>query len=106
MVIFKDREFEAVRTNEYGENEYLWEGEWFTEPHLCDLDLFPVDYTRSVRLVNGDAENPDFDTPYFDDSHGYYEDAYDQESDLWDAMTDGMYGDMPDGFDGDYDFLG
>lgn len=24
----------------------------------------------------------------------------------WDAMTDGMYGDMPDGFDGDYDFLG
>lgn len=26
--------------------------------------------------------------------------------DSWDAMTDGMYGDMPDGFDGDYDFLG
>ena len=26
--------------------------------------------------------------------------------DSWDAMTDGMYGDMPDGFDGDFDFLG
>lgn len=26
--------------------------------------------------------------------------------DTWDAMTDGMYGDMPDGFDGDYDFMG
>lgn len=26
--------------------------------------------------------------------------------DSWDAMTDGMYGDMPDGFDGDYSFLG
>lgn len=28
------------------------------------------------------------------------------ERDVWDAMTDGMYGDMPDGFDGDYSFLG
>ena len=27
-------------------------------------------------------------------------------ADTWDAMTDGMYGDMPDGFDGDFDFLG
>ncbi len=26
--------------------------------------------------------------------------------DSWDAMTDGMYGDMTEGFDGDYDFLG
>lgn len=26
--------------------------------------------------------------------------------DTWDAMTDGMYGDMPDGFDGDYGFMG
>ena len=33
-------------------------------------------------------------------------DDYDYERDTWDAMTDGQYGDMPDGFDGDYDFLG
>ncbi len=26
--------------------------------------------------------------------------------DTWDAMTDGMYGDMPEGFAGDFDFLG
>ncbi len=26
--------------------------------------------------------------------------------DTWKAMTDGMCGDMPDGFDGDFDFLG
>ena len=26
--------------------------------------------------------------------------------DNWDAMTDGQYGDMPDGFDGDYEFMG
>ena len=28
------------------------------------------------------------------------------EADSWDAMTDGQYGDMPEGFDGDYGFLG
>lgn len=35
-----------------------------------------------------------------------YYDEPDYARDTWDAMTDGMYGDMPDGFDGDYDFLG
>ena len=34
----------------------------------------------------------------------YLEDDY--KRDTWDAMTDGMYGDMPDDFDGDYSFLG
>ena len=33
-------------------------------------------------------------------------DDYDYMADTWDAMTDGMYGDMPDGFDGDFDFMG
>lgn len=37
--------------------------------------------------------------------YGYYDEP-DYAQDTWDAMTDGMYGDMPDGFDGDYDFLG
>ena len=31
---------------------------------------------------------------------------YGWRQDTWDAMTDGMYGDMPDGFDGDFDYLG
>lgn len=35
-----------------------------------------------------------------------YEDDFDYKRETWDAMTDGMYGDMPDDFDGDYDFLG
>ena len=31
----------------------------------------------------------------------------DYERDIWDAMTDGQYGDYPkDGFDGDYESLG
>lgn len=38
-------------------------------------------------------------------NYDYYDEP-DYMRDSWDAMTDGMYGDMPDGFDGDYDFLG
>lgn len=41
---------------------------------------------------------------YNDDYDGY--DDHDYMSDTWDAMTDGMYGDMPDGFDGYFSFLG
>lgn len=38
----------------------------------------------------------------------YYDNNNDNDylSDSWDAMTEGNYGDMPDGFDGDFDFLG
>ena len=35
-----------------------------------------------------------------------YYDSDDPMRDTWDAMTDGMYGDMPEGFDGDFDWLG
>lgn len=38
--------------------------------------------------------------------NSYHEDNYDYEKDAWFAMTDGQYGDMPDDFDGDYDFTG
>lgn len=41
-----------------------------------------------------------------EDTNDSYDDDHDYMRDTWDAMTDGMYGDMPDGFDGDYDFLG
>ena len=37
-------------------------------------------------------------------SHG--DNDIDYAAETWDAMTDGMYGDMPDGFDDDYSFLG
>ena len=43
-------------------------------------------------------DEPDYD-------NGDYGD-HDYARDTWDAMTDGMYGDMPDGFEGDYSFLG
>lgn len=41
----------------------------------------------------------------YDRDYDYYDEP-DYARDTWDAMTDGMYGNMPDGFDGDYDFLG
>lgn len=45
-----------------------------------------------------------------DDDDDYYDDGgdddWDYERETWDAMTDGMYGDMPEGFDGDYSFMG
>lgn len=41
----------------------------------------------------------------YDHDYDYYDEP-DYARDTWDAMTDGMYGDMPDGFDGDYNFLG
>lgn len=41
---------------------------------------------------------------YYDYDDGY--DDHDYMRDTWDAMTDGMYGDMPDDFDGDFSFLG
>lgn len=45
-----------------------------------------------------------FNDMELEESYSY--DDNDFMRDSWDAMTDGMYGDMPDGFDGDYDFLG
>lgn len=44
--------------------------------------------------------NRELNDPYLED------DNTDYMRDTWDAMTDGMYGDMPEGFDGDFDFLG
>ena len=55
-------------------------------------------YTDGQHLIK-----PNDDDDYND---GGYRDDSDYMRDSWDAMTDGMYGDMPDGFDGDYDFLG
>ena len=53
----------------------------------------------SIRYYD---EDNDYD--YNDYSMGYSSRELDEMT--WDAMTDGMYGDMPEGFDGDFDFLG
>lgn len=63
--------------------------------------------------VRFDRLNPDLKNEMEDEEDRFrsynYSDDYDSDDymrDSWYAMTDGMYGDMPDGFDGDYDFLG
>ena len=45
---------------------------------------------------------------YYSDDYweDYNSDYYETMRECWDAMTDGQYGDMPEGFDGDFDFLG
>jgi hypothetical protein len=40
-----------------------------------------------------------------DENDDKYDDGIDWRRESWYAMTDGQYGDMPDGFDGDYDDL-
>ena len=81
--IFDKSFVEIISPNESGlflkpfEKKY-----WFTyESHLYDN-------TNNTNYSN-----------WHGDDHDYMKDS-------WDAMTDGMYGDMPDGFDGDFDFLG
>lgn len=66
---------------------------------ICDEqigELYPYIYwfSDSYLLLKGDY------------SYEIDNDDIDYERDTWDAMTDGMYGDMPDGFDGDYSFMG
>jgi hypothetical protein len=62
---------------------------------MDEIEALRLDYEE--RQSNVYYENDDYDNDYYDD--------YDMR-DTWDAMTDGMYGDMPEGFDGDFDFLG
>lgn len=67
----------------------------------------------TIKAVKDDVEhkfyfnqlNPDF-IEDVDNDYDDYPDYDQMESDTWDAMTDGQYGDMPEGFDGDYSFLG
>ncbi|WP_455108137.1 hypothetical protein [Porphyromonas sp.] len=79
MVIFKGREFDAVRTNEDGEDEYLYDGEWMTEEDMDEMEYFLNDYTRAVRRANGDADDPDFDDPDFEDDDFEDDDFEDNE---------------------------
>ena len=75
--------------------------------------------TNNNKLTISEIETSEYGTNYrysykskYYEENGFFEEDEDNEEgedysrDTWDAMTDGMYGDMPDGFDDDYDFLG
>lgn len=74
------------------------------EFHLMEGELtYDGAYEDELRKLQQEDEDYRALCEYRD-SQDYYDDS--DMRDSWDAMTDGMYGDMPDGFDGDYDFLG
>lgn len=74
------------------------------EFHLMDGKLkYDGAYIDDIRRLQKEEEDYQSLQAYRE-SQDYYEDC--DMRDSWDAMTDGMYGDMPDGFDGDCDFLG
>lgn len=80
-------------------------------------DIFEKDFANKISPKESNYFCSKFEDVYWfsndcrmekeDDFGGYCDsDGDDNMRDSWDAMTDGMYGDMPDGFDGDFDFLG
>jgi len=63
--------------------------------------------TLHVSGINEFFSVEDEDFVEGEDDGGWVEkDDWDYERDTWNAMTDGQYGEMPEGFDGDYDFTG
>lgn len=90
---------------------------------LCsyDTDIFDKEFLQKAKLTTCKiglirhykywySHSKDLEFRFVDDvdnfRNGGSNDYTDYLGDTWDAMTDGMYGDMPEGFDGDYDFLG
>lgn len=87
---FWDRDFlTCVSTDNCKYEHRIWDH---------DTNYFISDYNRDD--IFGYNRNS------LDDDDSWDDCRQDMERDTWDAMTDGMYGDMPDGFDGDYEPLG
>lgn len=79
-----------------------------------DMDVIEkLNIPKSVLELNANKIN-DFEDDSLDYDYGKglnkdydcYHDSSDWMEDTWYAMTDGAYGDMPDGFDGDFSFMG
>lgn len=79
--------------------------------------IFDQDFQNLIASYEEENKHKKFSQRYWFSGHSdlrekqsYKDDCDDNDDDYmrdsWDAMTDGMYGDMPDGFDGDYSFLG
>ena len=67
--------------------------------HGEEIELYLCDYSKS-------APRPTWDRYHQDEDRRDDYDDFDNRRESWYAMTDGQYGDMPDGFDGDYAWLG
>lgn len=70
-------------------------------------DKLEYDYDGLFKAIeNGITKSVGENTESNKISHSPHYSRQELMVDTWDAMTDGQYGDMPDGFDGDFDFLG
>ncbi len=76
----------------------------FSEDVVSELDLpedlLEINAEKLERFIDNSLYG-EFQRNHYDE-----QDRMDSKEDNWYAMTDGQYGDMPDGFDGDYSFLG
>lgn len=86
--------------------EFYVRGELYSKA----LELYKIAANKgfdvSKRIDELEEEIERINSEYsYDRDYDYYDEP-DYARDTWDAMTDGMYGDMPDDFDGDYSFLG
>ncbi len=77
-----------------------------TIKYFKDDKAYTVSFESLNPKIKGHVNNDKsrHDNYCYDNDIDY--DPNDYMRDTWDAMTDGMYGDMPEGFDGDFDFLG
>lgn len=75
------------------------------QTYICEVNITPLRSNVSNYWYSEDNALQDCNNDECMDD-GYPDDQRDYMRDTWDAMTDGMYGDMPDGFDGDFSFLG
>lgn len=86
--------------------EFYVRGELYSKA----IELYKIAASKgfdvSERIDELEEEIERINCEYSYDRDCDYYDEPDYAQDTWDAMTDGMYGDMPDGFDGDYGFLG
>lgn len=86
--------------------EFYVRGELYSKA----LELYKIAANKgfdvSKRIDELEEEIERINSEYSYDRDFDYYDEPDYARDTWDAMTDGMYGDMPDDFDGDYSFLG
>lgn len=120
IVAIFDTDFNEIKDGRVAEQGIVNEaGEEVLPLEYNIWKFYGKDYP-TIKFFKGDEEhtvafqslNPSLANEEQDDFLNHYNGGYndydntDYMRDTWDAMTDGQYGDMPEGFDGDFDFLG
>lgn len=99
---------------EYNENEKGLKSLVIPHNRFLETTFLEMVSTKETKEVDYFSRHKNITYIFSNDYHfipdepnqNYDRDDHDYMRDSWDAMTDGMYGDMPDGFSGDFEFLG